>query len=119
MITGYEKEKPLNPGKYEGLYFYVSGPMKGYKDSNMPAFDDAKAMLILEGARVITPADISRNIGQPLDQNLPMPSNRALLDLKMVANNDCIYMLKGWERSFGAQAEHAVAVWLEKKIVYE
>jgi len=30
-----------------------------------------------------------------------------------------IYMLRGWERSKGARAEHAVAVWIGLEIMYQ
>lgn len=40
-------------------------------------------------------------------------------DLEQVQKADCLYMLTGWENSKGAQAEHAVAEWLNKVIIYE
>ena len=47
--------------------------------------------------------------------------------LKTIANTllgdlvdcDAIYMLRGWENSKGARAEHAVAVWVGLDIMYQ
>jgi hypothetical protein len=34
-------------------------------------------------------------------------------------DSDAIYMLRGWEQSKGARAEHAVAVWIGLEIIYQ
>lgn len=40
-------------------------------------------------------------------------------DIAAVMACDAIYMLEGWERSEGAQVEHAIASWMRKDIFYE
>ena len=42
-----------------------------------------------------------------------------LRDIEAVFESDCIYMLRGWERSEGARMEHALAVALGMSIQYE
>lgn len=112
-------------------YIYVAGPMTGYKFFNFQEFDAAKAHL--EGlygtqAVIFSPADHDRMLlgkdndwlpeekdseGPWLKWAIPnAPDLRTMLgaDLEWIAKNAThIYMLKGWENSKGAKAEHALA----------
>lgn len=96
--------------------YYVAGPMSGYEYYNYPAFDAAEKYLVAIGHKVITPANLSREIGtdpiQPMDVY-------AKADIEAIFCADTLYFLKGWEKSVGARAEHALAVWLGKEIYYE
>ena len=40
-------------------------------------------------------------------------------DTEKICDSQAIYMLKGWEYSSGAKAEHALAVALQHQIIYE
>jgi len=104
---------------------YIAGPMTGYKEYNFPAFDAAKEHLIdnpLYELEVISPADITRELSREMgitDYSL-IPMKKYLYeDINALFECDAIYMLKGWENSKGARAEHALAVALDIEIFYQ
>ena len=104
------------------MRYYVAGPMTGYPAHNFPAFDAARDRLGAEGHDVITPADIDRGFGIDGTAERYDPSELRRVfraDIDAVFGADAIYMLRGWEASRGARAEHAVAVWLGKELLYE
>lgn len=100
---------------------YVAGPMRGLPDYNFPQFDAAAQALKDEGWSVINPADTDRNEGgtdtcpHEFDPNTSYEDREFMRvamarDISAICNRcTAIYMLKGWERSSGAKAEHAVA----------
>lgn len=103
---------------------YVAGPMRGYPDFNFPAFDAARDRLLGYGWRVISPADIDRQQDLCVIQPHHVYANRdtqVIIDLARnnPTGNNSLYMLRGWEKSKGASAEHALAKWLELQIVYQ
>lgn len=117
---------------------YIAGPMSGYFRFNFDNFDRVKWELQLDGWDVFSPADNDRKLLGKSDDWLPTeadqedgwkkwsipnaPGLRKMLgdDLAWIAKEaDAIYMMKGWERSFGAVAEHATAVALGLEIIYE
>ena len=102
---------------------YIAGPMTGYDQFNKPAFMEAEEMLSplfdvfnpaveqefkdleeCNGFEPLTPEELKRTVRK---------------DLEGLMDCDEIFMLKGWERSTGARAEHAVAVWLDMGISYQ
>ena len=95
------------------MTYYISGPMSGLPQNNLAAFAVAAITLRSNGHITIYP-------GCPL---LPSRgSYRTLLRNDLVAicdKADALYMLKGWEHSPGARAEHAVALALKLPIEYE
>ena len=96
------------------MTYYISGPMTGLPDFNRAAFRAAEANLRADGLSVITPcwAILPRG-GMPYREMLTA-------DLEDICKHaDALYMLKGWEHSPGARAEHAVAVALKLPIAYE
>ena len=112
---------------------YIAGPMQGYDQFNFPAFDKAAEYLRSLGHEVFNPADKDReNYGQDFQQKFSKGSiaeaetggfslRRALsIDCQWICDNaEAIFMLKGWERSGGARAEHALASALRLHIMYE
>lgn len=105
--------------------------MRGIKDYNFPKFDQQAQILKKDGWAVINPADMDRAEGSTetcphqfdphtsyADQEF---MRRALArDLSAIcARCTALYMLKGWEKSTGARAEHATAVALGLPIYYE
>lgn len=117
---------------------YIAGPMTGQKYFNFHSFDKAAKEYRLKGYNVFSPADHDRELlGRPkswlpeeTDSEGPWikwsiegaPSLRRMLgdDLEWIAKNaDAIHMLKGWENSKGARAEHALAHALSLEIIYE
>jgi hypothetical protein len=99
------------------LHIYCAGPMTGYENSNHEAFDREAAVLRSRGHTVVTPVEISRDNGW--HNKCVSPEEFARADIDIVFKVDALYMLNGWEKSVGARAEHALAVWLGKSIYYE
>lgn len=93
---------------------YIAGPMRGYPKFNFPAFDEARDYVrTLEKYNVISPADIDREEKLDLDDSVEVPENIFQLcmkrDLDIVAGAHAIFLLKGWEKSAGANNELFVA----------
>lgn len=116
---------------------YIAGPMSGYPEWNYPAFFAAEARLKAFGYNVKNPARKDEEMGYD-DKEAKATGDTALAikkgtfdfreafewDIKQILNGDAIYMLKGWEASPGACAEHATAVVMRKnypeyQIIYE
>lgn len=99
----------MNPNKNRGE-IYIAGPINGVKNWKT-AFKKAAKKLEAEGWSVTSPMDYCEE-----------PSLRAIyaVELDWIARfADAIYMLKGWERSVGSQAEWATARAVGIKIIYE
>ena len=98
---------------------YVAGPMRGIKDFNFPAFDEASQYLRTLGAAVVNPAEHDREGGfegigmtghEDLTQRDDFDLKEALKwDLEQVSGSDAVAVLDGWENSSGAKAEVALA----------
>lgn len=116
---------------------YIAGPMTGHEYFNFHAFDDQRDNYLAKGFEVFNPADHDRELlGKPQDWYPDnddhegswkywaiegAPSLRTMLgdDLAWIAKNAThIHILKGWENSRGARAEHALAVALDLEIRY-
>ena len=102
---------------------YCAARMRGVRDFNFPAFDEARDYVNrLGGYWVISPADVDREEGLDLPDVNNVPENIFELcmrrDLEIVAHAFAIFLLKGWEESAGANNELFVAnacgaeVWL-------
>jgi hypothetical protein len=106
----------LSPYKADGSRntVYIAGPMTGYDQYNFPAFDAARDDLTAKGFKVISPADIDREIGfDPSvgtldDFDLPAAIRR---DVDAILGCDAVVLLPGHETSRGATAERYVAKW--------
>ncbi len=98
---------------------YVAGPMRGIKDFNFPAFDEAAMQLRSCGHVVFSPAERDRDkLGDVFrsatgdEKEIKQFSLREALgaDTAWIAEfADAVVLLPGWERSLGAQAEAALA----------
>jgi hypothetical protein len=107
-------------------FFYIAGPMSGHKDYNASAFYEGEANLIAAGI----PA---KNIFNPIRHEGSLMVQQGLIRNQQEAYRVCMaidcdwickhatamYMLSGWENSPGAKAEHALAVCLGIRILYE
>lgn len=109
---------------------YVAGPMRGKPHLNYHAFDAARDRLAGDFDDVFSPADQDRRLLNlppdwfpPVDGGVPGDLDiRQLmhLDLSWIALEAThIYMLRGWELSTGAKAEHALALAIGIDIIYE
>lgn len=92
---------------------YLSGPMSGLPNLNFEAFDTAMRLLIAQGHDVVSPADLNRKRGLKTYEEYLREDIRLLLDC------DTIYLLHGWETSYGAQIELHVARAIGLKIMYD
>ena len=114
------------------MKIYISGKMSGVPNFNFPAFDAAASLLRLQGHEVFNPAEKDRDrlgvdFGQKFDGNLQKAMKNGFslrdalaLDCEWICKQaDAIYMLKGWEDSGGARAEHALAHALRLEFIYE
>lgn len=125
------------------MRIYISGPMTGLPDGNIPAFNAAAERLRTEGHFVINPADISHLFGtaEELEKSFAihydLPGARvglhfpdlihgqdlacAVMDADLVAVRSCdaIYLLRGWETSRGAKKELAEAIACRLQVMLE
>lgn len=92
------------------LKIYIAGPMTGYPDYNRTAFFSKAKELMEEGHIVLNPALLPAGLCQ---------SEYMDICLAMVRSADAIYLLKGWDVSAGARAEHALAEKLGLTVIYE
>ena len=85
----------------EDVKVYISGPMKGIKDSNFPEFESAKIWLLKNTQfEVFSPHDCEK---------LPSYEDYMRADIKLLCECDIIVMLPGWRNSKGATLEKAVS----------
>lgn len=93
---------------------YLAGPMSSLPGFGFDRFDAARDNLIINGYKVISPADIDREIGfDPSvgtldDFDLPAAIRR---DVDAILGCDAVVLLPGHESSKGATAERYVAKW--------
>lgn len=89
---------------------YIAGPMTGLPDFNRDAFRKQHVSLMNEGHIVLCPAILPNGLSQ-----------HEYMDIcfAMVRAADAIFMLRGWEKSDGAVAEHALAKKLGLSIILE
>lgn len=105
---------------------YIAGPMSGYPEFNFPAFFAAQAELEARGWRVWNPA--AKDSEKTLDTEAFKTGDDRLAivkgfdfrdafgwDCDKIVRGDGIYMLRGWEASPGARAEHAIACVMRAK----
>jgi hypothetical protein len=118
-------KKKIALPKDDVVTVYIAGPMRGYDKYNFPAFDVAAAKLREKGFRVISPAEIDREDFENPEELPEHYLDRAFLnrtavrDITALTECDAIYLLRGWEKSVGANAELAVARWMNLDVIYE
>jgi hypothetical protein len=107
--------------------------MRGYPEFNFPAFRAAAQRLREQGHEVFSPAEKDESIhGSEFSKKYKTGSleeatndgfslRRALGDdLEWICKHgDAVYLLKGWEKSKGANAEKATAEALGLEVLYE
>lgn len=114
------------------MKIYIAGPMRGYPNFNFPAFDAVADYYKRAGYEVFNPADKDREKhGKDFETKYPTgaieEAEKDGFSLREALKKDlgwicehatAVYMLPGWEKSFGAKAEHATAVALGLDIYY-
>lgn len=99
--------------------------MSGYPDFNFPAFFAAQKLLEAQGWKVFNPAQKDQEATLDAAAVKTGDAREAIAkgfdfreafswDADKVINGDAIYLLKGWEQSPGARAEHSIAVVMQK-----
>ena len=104
---------------------YIAGPMRGYPENNYPAFMEAKRKLEQSNTccEIINPAELDKMLGV-IESNIDSMTTEEIrriltADFKHLMKCDYIYMLRNWEMSPGARAEHAIATAFKMYIEYE
>lgn len=92
---------------------YISGTISGTNDF-MERFAKAEKELAEWGYSVLNPAKL--NLIMPSDTTWEEYMQMSMTMLKMC---DCIYMLRGWASSKGANREYAFAVTSGMQIIFE
>jgi len=112
-------------------HIYIAGPMRGYAKFNFPAFHEAESLLVEQGWTCFNPArrdeiedDFDCTGTKGTDEELEemgFDLHAAMYaDMTFICNTaDGIYMLKGWQRSPGAMAEHFLAAALDLEMLYQ
>ncbi len=106
---------PTDAGDAHRLRLYLSGKMRGVRDFNFPAFEEAAALLRSVGHDVFSPAE--RESLEHLKAHGPGPFSEYMAhDLPEVCRRDAVATLPGWEDSEGAGIETFVAEALGKPV---
>lgn len=107
---------------------YLSGPMRGIKDFNFPAFDAAAAFLRSEGHEVFNPAEKDRDHDpkgvswKSENGDIKAAEDTGVFDRRVairadldyiIDHADAIALLPGWNESKGANAELWLARFLD------
>jgi len=98
---------------------YIAGPMTGLPDLNRAEFRKAVDSIWekSKGTAIgFNPHQAADMLGWT--EKTPLWEIASVL-LGDLVDCDAIYMLRGWERSKGARAEYAVAVWIGLEIIYQ
>lgn len=98
---------------------YISGPMSGIPNNNYDAFFNAEKKL-KKKYKVINPAELDKADPKAYRMKYKDYLQRDLLYIFQF-EPDALYLLKGWEKSLGAQVELALfkAIKPKGKIIYE
>lgn len=103
--------------KKMGTKIYISGPMSGYEGYNKRAFAEAHRYLVKSGIaqdiQIINPHDLHVTTDGVREDYMR-------IDLQALIDDCCaIYMLKGWQQSYGALCEYIVAKELGYALYFE
>lgn len=98
---------------------YIAGPMTGKPDLNRAEFEKAEEFICRssDGTSLSVNPHALAEI-ECWDEDTPLCQIASVL-LGDLASCDAIYMLRGWQNSKGATAEHAVAKWIGLEIIYQ
>lgn len=101
---------------------YIAGPMSGVPNYNRENFCAVEKAMELLGHEPFNPIHHEGSKRAQAGTTSGTEAYRECLgiDLDWICKNaDAIYMMRGWEKSYGCKAEHATAVALGLEIWYE
>lgn len=108
---------------------YIAGPMTGYADYNVLAFNQAHTLLSNLGHEAVTPFDANsrvwmRHFGRPFnpatdkcDYGDPILKEMIAEDNAELCSCDAIALLPGWEKSKGTRVELLLALNLRHAVL--
>lgn len=97
----------------KGMRIYISGAISGTNDY-MERFQKVEDKLLGDKYSVINPARFNANLPSDFTYEEYMKMDFTMIDLC-----DAIYMMKGWEKSLGANREYGYALGKDKVIMFE
>lgn len=95
---------------------YIAGPMTGKPELNRAEFEKAADCFVSKEFSFFNPSHYAFINGWDERTSLSVVAP-VLLNVLMRCTH--IYMLRGWQDSKGATAEHAVAKWIGLEIIYQ
>lgn len=110
---GQSEEQSLGEEQKVRRVIYIAGPMDGYPDHNFPAFHMSASHFRTIGHSVLNPAELNHVGDGRTKLEIVQRDATALL----LCNT--IFMLRGWQHSTGAMAEHHLAKWAGLTIWHE
>ena len=100
----------LEEGRVRSVRIYISGQITG-TDDYLERFAKAEEKLIKDGYSVINPAAVNSMLPEDTTYEEYMKMSLTMLDMC-----EAIYLLKGWEKSCGANREYGYA-WAKDYII--
>ena len=99
---------------------YISGPMTNVENYNKTAFDQAELSLRAIGLDVVNPHSLSDGVFEAFRARglEPVRSDFMKVDIVELCACDAVYMLPGWEKSWGAKWERIIAKYIINIPVY-
>ncbi len=100
---------------------YISGQMTGIEGYNSVAFNRATDLLRNKGIECVNPFEIGQTIEDQLGSHTVEEKYFMFMkaDIKVLLDCSHIYMLKGWEKSKGANMEKSIADFFNIEIINE
>ncbi|HBC7422538.1 TPA: DUF4406 domain-containing protein [Serratia marcescens] len=92
------------------MKIYIAGPMSGLPGCNRQAFNQAAAVLTVDGHVPLNPAFLPDGLTQ---------ADYMAIGMVMLQRAEAIYLLDGWQVSAGARAEFSLAEKLGLKVIYQ